>query len=654
LAGQESPTGWTAELVMKVKRVSNVVPSPDGSRVAYQVGTAVMEGETSDWRYQIWVANSDGSNAFQLTQGEKSSTSPAWSPDGQWIGFISSRTDTANVWRIRLAGGEAEQLTHVESGVNGFQWSPDGSHIVFTMPDSKSEAEQKADKEKDDAFVVDENLMEVHLHVLPVEMGADGKRESRQLTQAGRSVFGIFSGTPFDWSPDGAHIVFAHGPTPKVDDWTETDISVVDVASGTVRTLVSTTAAEGQPVYSPDGHRIAFRASDDPPTWGFIWRVHVIDAEGGTPKPLAESYDRQPGIVGWSPDGRRILISETHRTVNRLSALPVDGGSPVDISPTDVMVGGPRLNAAGSHIGFMSEAPDRAPEAFTTDLGRFRPTQVSTVQDLPAIPIGRTEVVSWTSTDGLEIEGLLTYPVNYAAGTRVPLLVVVHGGPTGVFMQRFIANRGAYPLAPFAERGFAILRCNVRGSSGYGRDFRYANYGDWGGGDYRDIMSGIDAMIDRGVADAEQLGVMGWSYGGYMTSWVITQTHRFKAASVGAGVTNLMSFTGTADIQGFLPDYFGGEYWDVFDNWRTHSAMFNVKGVTTPTLIQHGEKDERVPVTQGYEFYHALKRQGVEVTMVVYPRQPHGIQEPRLQLDAMKRNLEWFERWVKGKAVSLR
>jgi dipeptidyl aminopeptidase/acylaminoacyl peptidase len=340
--------------------------------------------------------------------------------------------------------------------------------------------------------------------------------------------------------------------------------------------------------------------------------------------------------------------------VNRLSALPVDGGAPVDISPNDMMVSGVRLNAPGTHVGFMSESADRPPEAFVTGLDRFRPTQVSTVQDLPDIPIGRTEVVRWTSTDGLEIEGLLTYPVNYPEGARVPLLVVVHGGPTGVFTQRFIANRGAYPLAPFAERGFAILRCNVRGSSGYGRDFRYANYGDWGGGDYRDIMSGIDAMIDRGVADAEQLGVMGWSYGGYMTSWVITQTHRFKAASVGAGVTNLMSFTGTADIQGFIPDYFGGEYWDVFDNWRTHSAMFNVKGVTTPTLIQHGEKDARVPVTQGYEFYHALKRQGVEVKMVVYPRQPHGIQEPRLQLDAMRRNLEWFERWVKGKAVSMR
>jgi dipeptidyl aminopeptidase/acylaminoacyl peptidase len=193
-----------------------------------------------------------------------------------------------------------------------------------------------------------------------------------------------------------------------------------------------------------------------------------------------------------------------------------------------------------------------------------------------------------------------------------------------------------------------VLRCNVRGSSGYGRAFRYANYRDWGGADYRDIMSGVDALVAKGVADPERLGVMGWSYGGYMTSWIVTQTRRFKAASVGAGVTNLMSFTGTADIPSFIPDYFGGEYWDVFERWRTHSAMFAVKGVTTPTLIQHGEADLRVPVSQGYEFYNALKRQGVTTRMVVYPRQPHGLQEPKFIRDAMMRNLEWFDRYVGG------
>jgi dipeptidyl aminopeptidase/acylaminoacyl peptidase len=261
--------------------------------------------------------------------------------------------------------------------------------------------------------------------------------------------------------------------------------------------------------------------------------------------------------------------------------------------------------------------------------------------------LGRTEVLRWKAPDGLDVEGLLTYPAGYAAGARVPMLVIVHGGPTGVFTQSFIGTPGPYPIAAFASQGYAVLRVNPRGSSGYGRKFRYANYRDWGGGDYRDIQSGVDHVIRMGVADANRLGIMGWSYGGFMTSWVITQTKRYLAASVGAGVTNLMSFTGTADIPAFIPDYFGGEYWDVFDRWREHSAMFNIKGVSTPTLIQHGEEDVRVPIGQGYELYNALSRQNVPVRMVVYPRQPHGIQEPKLMKDAMERNLEWFDRWIR-------
>jgi dipeptidyl aminopeptidase/acylaminoacyl peptidase len=262
--------------------------------------------------------------------------------------------------------------------------------------------------------------------------------------------------------------------------------------------------------------------------------------------------------------------------------------------------------------------------------------------------LGRTEVVTWSAPDGRTIEGLLTYPVAYAAGSRVPLLVVVHGGPAGVFQRSFTGTPGPYLVAAFAGRGYAVLRANVRGSSGYGREFRYANYRDWGGGDYRDIISGVDTLVGRGIADRDRLGIMGWSYGGFMTSWVITQTKRFRAASVGAGVTNLMSFTGTADIPSFLPDYFGGEPWDKPDAYRAHSAMFQVKGVSTPTLIQHGEKDERVPIAQGYELYNALKRQGCTVKMVVYPRTPHGPQEPKLLQDIMVRNLQWMDQYVRG------
>ncbi len=216
-----------------------------------------------------------------------------------------------------------------------------------------------------------------------------------------------------------------------------------------------------------------------------------------------------------------------------------------------------------------------------------------------------------------------------------------------MFTQTYIANRGLYPVAAFAAEGYAVLRPNPRGSSGYGKAFRHANRKDWGGGDYRDLMAGVDHVVAAGIADPERLGVMGWSYGGFMTSWTITQTRRFKAASVGAGVTNLMSFNGTADIPGFVPDYFGAEYWENLDVYRAHSAMFQIKGVTTPTLILHGEADVRVPVSQGYEFYNALRRQNVPVTMVTYPRQGHGPTEPKFVLDIGRRLLDWFNRHLR-------
>ncbi|HXV85282.1 MAG TPA: S9 family peptidase, partial [Gemmatimonadales bacterium] len=643
---------WTPELALKVKNVGAVAVSPDAQRVAFTVGVAVMEGDKSEWLTHVHVARADGSASFQLTHGDKSATQPAWSPDGRWMAFLSSRSGTSNVWRIRVDGGEAEPLTEEKGNVSAFQWSPDGRMMAFLMPDPKTAEEEKADREKRDARVVDQDAKLTRLYVIPLQPDSAGQRVARRLTAEPRNVGGAFGGGELSWAPDGSAIAFSHTASPVADSWTSADIAVVDLKSGAVRSLAATAASETDPMFSPDGKWIAFTASDDPPTWAFTSRVHLVAAEGGSPRALAETFDRQPDLVGWSADGQRLYVSETRRTVNHLAAVPVDGQAPVDVSLPDVMVTAPTINRSGTHLGFVTQGTDRPPEVALSPLRAFRPVQVSTVQDLPAAPVGRTEVLRWRAPDGREIEGLLTYPVNYQAGARVPLLVIVHGGPTGVFTQSFIARAGAYPIATFSADGYAVLRCNVRGSSGYGREFRYANYGDWGGGDYQDIMAGVDAVIQSGVADPDRLGVMGWSYGGFMTSWIITQTRRFKAASVGAGVTNLMSFTGTADIPGFIPDYFGGEFWDGLDAWRSHSAMFNIKGVSTPTLIQHGERDLRVPISQGYELYNALKRQGVPARMVVYPRQPHGIQEPQLQLDAMKRNVEWFEQWVLGRRVS--
>jgi dipeptidyl aminopeptidase/acylaminoacyl peptidase len=632
--------GWTPAEQMNVKSVGDVQPSPDGRRAVYTVTTPLMTADKSEMLTQIWIANADGTEARAFTSGDKSNGSPQWSPDGRWILFTSRRTEHQNLWRLRIDGGEAEQLTDLKTGVGAFLPSPDGAWIAFTRTDEPSAEEERAKKEKTDVNVVDERFKMNRLWRIPVEKDPKGKREPRLLTGGNVNV-----DARFDWSPDGKTIAYSHTPTPRADDWPLADLATVDIASGAVKPLLHGAAAETQPVYSPDGSLIACVVSDSPPSWAGETGVQVVPAAGGAPRRLAATFDLKPTLIGWSSDGKRVLFHEARGTLLRLSALPADGGPPQDLDPGDRLCSFTRLNSGRTLLGFVSQKSELAPEAFVTTLGAFAPAQVSHANaDLPAFPLGATELIRWKSTEGLEIEGLLTYPAGYEHGRRYPLLLNVHGGPAGVFTQSFIASRGLYPIAAFSAQGYAVLRPNPRGSTGYGKAFRHANKKDWGGGDYRDLMAGVDHVIQLGIADPELLGVMGWSYGGFMTSWTITQTRRFKAASVGAGVTNLMSFNGTADIPGFIPDYFGAESWENLELYRAHSAMFQAKGVTTPTLILHGEADLRVPVSQGYEFYNALKRQNVPVTMVTYPRQAHGPSEPKFVLDIGQRLVEWFQR----------
>ena len=646
-ASAQAQPNWMPEMQVKTKVVGSPQVSPDGKRVVYTVSEAVMTADKSEFVAQIWLANSDGGNVSQITFGEKSSTNPKWSPDGGAIAFTSNRKDNKNnLYLLRLNGGEAEPLTDLKGSIADFDWSPDGNSIAYLISDLKTDDEEKNDKSKNDFRWIDENQKMARLYVMPTAKDAGGKREARKLTTENYNV------SSFDWSPDGKTIAFSFVKTSGANDWTTSDVSLLDVASGKATVLAATKAAETAPFFSPDGKFVSIVASDDPPRWAQSNFINIYPATGGAPKVYAASFDGQPNVAGWSADGRRIYFSEAKGTGTRVYALDVAADKIVNLNETDEVLSAVSLNRSGAMLAFVKQNSQTAPEAFVSKIDKFAPVQISRANSgEPKMPLGKTEVIRWKSKDGREIEGLLTYPTNYQAGVKVPLILNVHGGPAGVFQQSYIGGRGSYPIATLASRGYAILRPNPRGSSGYGTEFRRANIKDWGGADYQDLMTGVDKIIEMGVADANRLGVMGWSYGGFMTSWIVTQTKRFKAASAGAPVTNLMSFNGTADIPAFVPDYFGGQAWENPEIYAKHSAMFNIKGVTTPTLIQHGEADVRVPISQGYEFYNALKQQNVPTRMIVFPRQPHGLQEPRMQIAAMQSNLDWFEKYLGGNSA---
>ncbi len=637
---------WTPELQVKTKALGTPRVSPDGSMVAYTVNDAVMTADKSEFVTQIWLASIDGKRNDQITFADKTSTNPRWSPDGKWLAFTSTRKDNkSNIYLLRVSGGEAEMVTDVKSGVTDFQFSPDGNWIAFTMNDPKSDDEEKNDKARNDFRWVDENAKLARLYVMPVAKDANGKREHRKLTTENRHVTG------FNWSPDGTKIAFSHVSDPKVDYWPTSDVSIVDVAGGSIRPLAATAAAETSPTFSPDGNWIAISASELPTRWAASNRIHVFPTGGGTARVMPMTHDGQPGIVGWIPKTSRLYFIEAKGTGTSLYDVDVNTSVIREISYQNAVLTAVNLShtkSDGHAFGWVRQTAAEPPEVWAGNIGQNSQVKISSANaDVAKMPVGKTELIKWKSKDGREIEGLLTYPTNYVAGTKVPLLLNIHGGPAGVFQQNYIGGRGAYPLATFASRGYAILRPNPRGSSGYGTKFRQDNIKDWGFGDYEDLMTGVDKVIDMGVADANRLGVMGWSYGGYMTPTIVTKTNRFKAASAGAPVTNLMSFNGTADIPAFIPDYFGGQSWEIPEVYAKHSAMFNVKGVKTPTMIQHGEADVRVPISQGYEFYNALKQQGVPTRMIVLPRQPHGPNEPKMQVAAMQSNLDWFEKYLK-------
>ncbi len=629
-------------MVENFKRVGGTSISPDGTWVAFTVSEPRTEGEQSDYLTHIHLVSADGAQQYQLTRSDVSASNPQWSPCGGYLSFTSARGGDGNqIWMINPFGGEAWQVTAAEGSVGRYQWSNSGERIAFTMTDPLSEEQQQRQRERRDVNVVDQDLRYAHLYVFDVDP------ESKELAEITRLTEGEFHVGSFDWSPDDATLVFDHQTRPGLEYWPNTDISTVPADSGAVELLVDLGGSDTNPLYSPDGQYLAFTTDRGDTNWPGYDVIKVKNLVSGEMTRLGVTHDDEPRMVQWSPAGDEIFYWELHNTSVDLFAMPVTGEDAVyrQITEGSGQFRGYSLSADGTVMSAIHQDFHLAPDVIVSQVNNFDPVRLTDINaGYEQGELAEARIMRWEAPDGMPMEGPLIYPLDYEEGKQYPVILHVHGGPTGVFGESYVASPHVYPLQKFAAEGYFIFRPNFRGSGGYGKDFRFAIRNEWGYADLDDMLAGLDMLIEEGKVDPDRQAIMGWSYGGYMSSMAITRTDRFNASMMGAGVSNLISMTGTSDIPSFLPDYFESEYWENYERHMRHSAIFNVENVTTPTLILHPEEDIRVPPTQGFEFYVALKRLGVETKMVTYPRQPHGIREPKFTIDAVERQIEWLRK----------
>jgi dipeptidyl aminopeptidase/acylaminoacyl peptidase len=629
----------TPERAIGRRLISDLQPSPDGRRLAF----VVAEPPKGDKRMRhVWVLDVRTREARQFTRSAKSEWAPRWSPDGRRLAFYSDRGEKTQLWLMPSDLGEGERLAEEEVAGHALEWSPDGRQIAYLAKEPKKEEDEKREKAKDDAKVVDKDDGPERLFIVEVE-----SRKSRCLLPA------PWKASAIQWSPAGDRLFAVATDRPASDRWTERIISV-GIKEGAVTELATPVGPiEGLRI-SPDGGRnLAYVANrDGGPEPHDLFLLPLAAGGGGAsgvapggspPRNLTgRNIDRSVDAFGFWRDGSlAVLVEKGFGTA--LYDLKPDGRSvelpalPTTASDLVTLEGAP---PSAQTIAVIGESATEAPEIWMWAKGGQAQAVTGINEGWGRTAWIRPELTRYKSSDGVEIEAALLKPAGFLGQRGLPLVVLAHGGPTGRWSDQF------EPWGQLlAAQGIAVLYPNVRGSTGYGSRFLGMNRGDWGGGDFKDILAGVEAVIARGVADPDRLGIGGWSYGGYMAMWAVTQTPRFKAAVAGAGMSDLAGEFGTEDDPAYDEWFFGLPY-ENLDQFTKHSPITYVSKATTPMLILQGEEDSVDPPPQSAAFYRALKRYGIPAEYVVYPREGHEIKEEKHLLDRLTRVVKWFKKYL--------
>jgi dipeptidyl aminopeptidase/acylaminoacyl peptidase len=655
---EAKPSAPTITQSLEMQTFSGARISPDGRQVVYEESRTNWDANA--FETDLWLADVATGERRLLTVAAKSSQNAQWSPDGRWIAFVSDRPgvlkdspkDKPQLWVMPAGGGEAQQLTSFEAGVNGYEWAPDSKSLGVAAAGPEAEALKARKTTFGELHVIHADYAMAHLWRVGIPATDPAGRRTPAAAPKLLTPSDDYSVVAFAFSPDGSQIAFSATRDPDLISGGTSKIYVLNPADGAVRMLAGDGGPNGFPQWSPDGRQIAFTTAAGEKYFFYAnTKIAVVPAAGGAAKVIDPGLDENAQLLRWGADG--IYVSALQKTEGGLFRLDPATGAATRVALAGTPIArGFSLSADFKRAAYIGAATSSFPEVYEAALAGGAPVQLTHGGDqVRGFDTAVREVVSWKSGDGAVIEGVLIKPRDFDPKKKYPLLVVIHGGPTGIDVPTVDPDR-YYPIERFVARGALVLRPNYRGSAGYGGKFRALNVRNLGVGDYADVISGVDSLIKQGVVDKDRVGAMGWSQGGYISAFITTSSDRFKAVSVGAGISDWMTYYANTDITPFTPQYLKATPWDDPAIYRKTSPIAYIAKAKTPTLIQHGGADRRVPIANAYELRQALEDHGVPVKMVVYDGFGHPINKPRQQRAVLEENENWFGHYIFGEPLA--